>query len=204
MKCPMAGSCLFTGAGNGTGPGEGATLMNERVKSPRTLTGRWTGYYVQRDKRRDLTADLTQTGEKLRGTMQDLETVFEMSVFEMALEGGLPPGADEMIVSRIRKQFPELPGDPIRASMSLPSHSSVEGQVRSRTVYFLKSYQGEAFSGYRIGQQRIGMTIAGHAVHYRGQLSADGSTLEGTWWMSAQPALGIQRAEGAFLLERDE
>ncbi len=176
--------------------------MSEQVQLPRTLTGQWTGYYVQRDKRRDLAADLTQVGDRLRGGMRDLETQFELSVFEMAVEGGLPPGADELIVSRLRRQFPELPAEPIRAAMSLPSRSSLEGHVRGRTVYFLKTYQGEAFSGYRIGDHKVGVQLAGHAVHYKGVLAADGNCIEGTWWMDAQPQIGVPRAEGIFVLTR--
>jgi hypothetical protein len=134
--------------------------------------------------------------------MRDLQTQFELSVFEMAVEGGLPPGADEKIVSRIRKQFPELPPEPIRAAMSLPSHSALVGHVRGRTVYFLKTYQGEAFSGYRIGNHKIGVTLAGHSVHYKGQLSIDGNRIEGTWWVDAQPEIGVPRCEGQFVLTR--
>src|SRR5947209_7665267 len=148
--------------------------MSEQLQLPRTLTGRWTGYYVQRDRRRDLNADFTQAGAALRGTMQDLQTQFELSIFEMAVENGLEPGADEKIVSRIRRQFPELPAEPIRAAMSLPSRSALQGSIRGRTVYFLKTYLGEAFSGYRIGRHKVGVNMAGHSVHYKGALSRDG------------------------------
>jgi hypothetical protein len=177
--------------------------MSEQVQVPRTLTGHWAGYYIQRDKRRDLTANLTQAGDKLHGSMRDLETQFEQSLFEMAAEGGLPPGADELIVTRIRNQFPDLPSGPIRAAMSLPSRSSIEGNVRGRTVYFLKTYQGEAFSGYRVGKQTIGVNLAGHVVHYKGFLNSDGNTIEGTWWVDAQPHIGVPRLEGFFLLKKE-
>ena len=177
--------------------------MSEQGRFPQTLTGRWAGYYLQRDKRRELKADLTQAGDKFRGAMQDLQTQFELSVFEMAAEGGLPPGADEKIVSRIRRQYPELPAAPIKAAMSLPSGSVLEGHVLGRTVYFLKTYLGEAFSGYRVGQHKVGVNLSGHAVHYKGALSSDGNTIEGNWWVDAQPKLGTQRIEGFFVLTRE-
>jgi hypothetical protein len=177
--------------------------MSEQVRLPRTLTGHWAGYYIQRDRRRELTAHLTQAGDRLHGAMQDLQTQFEQSVFEMAVDGGLPPGADEKIVARLRRHFPELPADPVRAATALPPRSSLEGHVRGRTVYFLKTYQGEAFSGYRVGRHTVGVSLAGHVVHYKGVVSGDGRTIEGKWWMDAQPQLGVPRAEGFFVLTRE-
>src|SRR5262249_42677146 len=158
---------------------------------------------VQRDQRREIVAELSQDGDDLTGSMRDLQTEFELSVFEMAVEGGLPPGADEQIVSLLRKRFPDQAAAPIRVAMTLPAESVLERTVGGRTVYFLKVYQGEAFSGYRIGTRREGRTLENHSVHYRGQLSADGQFIEGTWWIDADPRHRTPRAEGTFRLQRE-
>jgi hypothetical protein len=166
------------------------------------LTGHWTGHYFQRDQARAIAADLVQTGESLRGHMRDDQTEFEQSVFETAVEAGLPPGADEQIVAKLREQFPDEPRSPIRAASTLPPTSVLEGSVRGRRVYFLKTYEGEAFSGYRVGCRQVGVTLEGHGVHYEGRLSIDGTTLEGQWWIDPLPGYGSRRTEGRFLLRR--
>jgi hypothetical protein len=181
----------------------GANEQEESMPPSLDVTGRWSGNYVQRDQSRQIVAALTQAGEDLTGSMHDQQTEFEQSVFEMAVEGGLPPGADEQIVSQLRKQFPDDPNAPIRVAMTLPPDSVLEGTVRGRTIYFLKIYQGEAFSGYRIGERRVGMTVASHGVHYRGQVSPDGQVIEGTWWIDPDPRRGTRRSEGTFRLQRE-
>src|SRR3954463_14209454 len=115
------------------------------VMPGQALTGQWTGYYVQKDQRRPITARLVQRNDRLEGSMRDLQTRFEMSVYEMAAECGLPPGADERIGGGLREKFPEEEGAPIRAVMTLPDDSTVRGQVRGQAVSFRKTYNGEAF-----------------------------------------------------------
>jgi hypothetical protein len=176
--------------------------MTESTGSVLSLTGSWIGHYMQRDRVRGIAADLQQEGERLSGQMRDAETVFELSIFELAAECGLPPGADEQIVSALREQFPDEPRAPIRAVSSLASDSLLEGSVRGRTVTFLKTYQGEAFHGYRVGGREVGTRVAGHSVHYRGQISADGQTLEGHWWIDPEPDRTTRRTEGTFVLRR--
>jgi len=166
------------------------------------LTGRWAGHYEQRDQRRAVVADLRQEGDALTGTMRDEQTEFEMTLYEMAAECGLPPGADEQILGALRQQFPERAKERIRALMTLPADSSLEGQVRGRTVAFRKTYRGEAFSGYRVGEERVGVSVKGHAVEYRGTLAEGGDLIEGTWWIEADSRRGLRRAEGSFVLRR--
>src|SRR5262249_39918219 len=168
------------------------------------LTGDWLGHYVQRDQPRGLVAAFRQDGERLAGTMRDLETEFERSVFDLAAQGGLPPGADEQIVSHLRSQFPDQAEGPIRAASSLPPESALEGAVRGDRVEFLKTYQGEAFTGFAVGRRRVGVTTPGHSVHYAGKLSPEGDALEGVWWIDADPERGTRRTEGTFLLRRRE
>jgi len=54
-----------------------------------------------------------------------------------------------------------------------------------------------------VGERRVGENVAGHGVHYRGRLSDDGTTLEGTWWIEADPGRAVRRTEGTFLLRRE-
>jgi hypothetical protein len=172
------------------------------MAQPVDLTGRWAGHYQQHGHAHPLAAELTQTGDRLTGTMRDEETTFESSVFEAAMEAGLPPGADEQIIIRLRGLFPESPRAPVRSATELPATSVLEGTVRGRTVSFLKTYEGEHFSGYRVGDQRVGVMIPRHEVHYQGHVSDDGTAFEGRWWIEPGPELGGRRTEGSFVLRR--
>src|SRR5207247_1054949 len=101
------------------------------------------------------------------------------------------------IEAKLREVVPHAPGAPIRYVTHLPAASVLEGRRHGQTVSFLKTYQGTAFSGYQMGDHRLGVQTLGHAVHYQGQLSADGLVLEGRWWIAADPAQGTRRAEGS-------
>ena len=172
--------------------------MTERAD----LSGHWVGHYSQHGVNHPISADITQAGPLLAGHMRDSDTVSEKSVFETALDAGLPPGADEQIESSLRTLFPDARGAPVRVTSRLPSDSSLEGHVRGRTVSFRKTYQGEHFVGYRVGGQQFGLTVEQHAVHYRGEVSADGASLEGRWWIDPAPAAHVVRTEGNFELRR--
>jgi hypothetical protein len=56
------------------------------------LTGVGTGHYAQRDRSHATNADLVQTGHLLTGVVRDNDTKVENSLFESAVEAGLPPG----------------------------------------------------------------------------------------------------------------
>jgi hypothetical protein len=133
--------------------------------------------------------------------MRDVETEFEFSVYELVAEGGLPPGADEQIISSLRQRYPGNANQPIRAVMTLPPDSTLEGRIRAQRVEFVKLYQGQAFSGFRMGEQRIGITQEASAVYYRGELNSDHDRIEGTWRIN--PTEDSQGAEGGFLLLRE-
>lgn len=165
-------------------------------------TGQWRGHYLQHDRARAIVAEWHHAGERLTGTMHDLDPACERSVFEMAVEAGLPPGEEEQIIAWLRAQFPDAPGVPIRSVTHLPPISVLEGTVRGRTVYFRKTYEGERFSGYRVGDRYVGVTIALHVVYYSGQLSDAGTHLEGRWWIQQAPEHGGHRTEGGFVLRR--
>ncbi len=180
---------------------QGITIGEQMTAAAIDLTGVWAGHYAQRDRSHAIHADLVQTGHLLTGVMRDHDTKVENSLFESAAEAGLPPGADEQIALRLRELYPEDRHAPIRRAMSLPSTSLLMGHVQTSTVYFLKSYQGDHFSGYRIGERRIGVTIAGHSVHYRGQINDAGTEIQGEWRIDPVAQMS-RRTEGAFLLRR--
>jgi len=166
------------------------------------LSGAWAGHYYQTGTAHPIRMDLVQEGDRLRGSMRDSDTESEKSVFEAALDAGLQPGADEQIVASLRELFPEERDAPIRATSRLPALSLIEGTARGRQVEFTKTYQGEHFVGYRVGGQQFGLTVEQHAVHYRGEVSADGASLEGRWWIDPAPAAHVVRTEGNFELRR--
>lgn len=151
------------------------------MAEPLNLTGHWSGHYYQHGTAHPIAADLVQTGARVSGTMTDSNTQREQSVFETAVEAGLPPGADEQITLKLRQMFPDAGGTPIRHVMQLPPQSILEGAVSDRGVYLRKTYPGEHFSGFRVGEHLVGERIAAHVVHYRGRISDDGKTIEGRW-----------------------
>ena len=68
--------------------------------------------------------------------------------------------------------------------------------------WFLKTYRGDHFSGYKVGDRLVGHRVSGHAVQYSGRLSPDGMEIEGRWWIDPDPESGAIRTEGSFLLRR--
>ena len=168
----------------------------------RDLTGRWDGSYFQHDRHHPIAAELVQVGERLTGSMRDGETDRSSSVFQVAFEAGLPPGADEQIVARLREAFPDEPAAPIRYLSHLPPASALEGWVRGTALYFLKTYQGTHTGGFAVGDRLVGHRIEGHAVHYSGKLSPDGLEIEGRWWIDPLCESGGRRTEGSFALRR--
>jgi hypothetical protein len=159
--------------------------------------GHWQGHYFQYGQPHPISMELRQDGEQFVGTMRDGHPDKERSVFEMAVDEGLPPGTDETIIEQLRKMFPGSMA-PVRAATSLPEMSLLRGWIEGDEVYFLKTYQGQYFHGYKVGEERVGMTLENHFVHYRGQLGADGRSIEGRWWIPADAQRGTGRAEGTF------
>lgn len=169
-----------------------------------SLSGRWTGHYYQHDQLHPIEAELVQKGATLAGLMRDLMTDRDASVFEAAAEAGLPPGADEQIVAKIRAMVPEETGGQVRFITHLPTDSLLEGTVEGRNVKFLKSYQGVAFNGYRLGESLVVNEHLGLAVHYEGRLSLDGGKIEGSWWIDANREMGVKRVHGEFTLNAED
>jgi hypothetical protein len=174
------------------------------MSSPFNLTGRWVGHYAQHGREHPITADFTQDGERLSGSMRDGHTEGEYSLFDVAAEAGLPPGTDEQIEVKLRELVPGAPASPIRYISRLPPESILEGRFDGRTVSFLKTYQGTSFGGYKVGEQLLGVPKAGHSVHYEGRLSPDGLVIEGWWWIDGDAEQGTRRTEGSFVLRRGD
>ena len=169
--------------------------------SSANLTGRWTGYYVQRGEQYPITADFLEAEGRLSGFMYDGRPDRDCSVFQATAQAGLPPGADEGIEAKLREMVPDAPAGPIRYVSHLPPNSTLQGRRTGQTVSFLKTYQGTSFGGYRVGGHLVGTRKAGHDVHYEGQFSPDGLVIEGRWWIDADPERDTRRTARRFRLQ---
>jgi hypothetical protein len=166
------------------------------------LSARWSGSYSQNGSDHPLWAILEQQGEILTGRMFDGDTRYETPLNELVESQGMPPGADEAIVARVRALFPDAVDSSIRGSVVLPSESDLEGSVIDHGVRFVKRYRGTAFSGFRVGDVQVGIAGQDHAVLYEGRVSPDGLRIEGRW-IVAGPS-DRDRVEGPFVLHRIE
>jgi hypothetical protein len=162
------------------------------------LTGTWVGEYYQHDRAHPIAATLVQAGEALSGSMRDGEPDQDMSVTE-ATAGS---GEDERIVARLRQLFPDAPAAPVRVISHLAPESTLEGCVSGTGVYFVKSYRGACFGGYRVGDRVVGRKVEDHVVHYSGRLGSGGREIEGRWWIDPRQDTGGRRIEGSFTLRR--
>ena len=166
------------------------------------LGGRWVGDYYQHDHPHPISLELNQVGDELTGSMRDGDTDQESTLFQVSAEAGLPPGADERIAAKLTEMFPDTPADSIRYVTHLPAESLVNGWVQGSTVYFLKTYEGAHFGGYKVGDRIVGHVTESHSVHYKGKLSPDGTEIEGRWWIESESGHGTARNEGSFILHR--
>lgn len=166
------------------------------------LSGTWRGYYTQHGKERPISARFEQEGFQIVGRMNDELTEFESTVSEMAMDQGLTPGADERIVEKIRELCPWVSQEQIRAESVLPSDSLLNGEIEGLAIRFRKTYQGQFFSGYRVGDVRVGITGEDHEVYYQGRISPDGMEIEGKWLLREGLDHDGPRAEGGFYLRR--
>lgn len=174
------------------------------MSASQDLSGRWTGYYLQHGQQHSITADLVQEETRLGGVMYDGEPDAEYSLFELAQHIGLAPGADEKIAEQVRAAYPDAPKGSIRYVTRLPTDSVLTGRRKEQHIYFLKSYQGTTFSGYKVGDQLLGTELPGHSVHYEGRLSYEGVEIDGQWWIDANPEIGSLRCQGLFFLRRQQ
>jgi hypothetical protein len=179
------------------------TSESKTVNTPPNLTGQWTGHYEQRGKEYPIAAHLVHDGVNLTGSMRDEQPERDYSLFEAAVQAGLPPGADERIDRDIRALVPAAPSAPIRALTGLHPDSRLVGRVEGNVVSFVKTYLGASFHGYKVGDIILGAETAGHDVQYQGKLSPDRQTIEGRWWIDADSSRGHSRCDGLFSLRRE-
>lgn len=166
-----------------------------------SLTGKWQGYYTQYETKMQIVATLTQDGARIAGRMRDVETVMEQPLYDAVAKAGLPPGADEQIAEQVRMAIPDAGTGPITSRVVLPEESILNGKVSGEFVKFTKSYQGNSFHSYEIGDKGVGQTIPGHSVEYSGRLSQDRNTITGRWTIHDQNATrGF--IDGSFELRR--
>ena len=165
------------------------------------VTGVWEGHYTQHNDKCSIRASLTQDGDRVSGTMMDVQTETDRSLFDAAIEAGLPPGSDEKLDEQIRQIAPEAGNEAIRAKMILPEQSQLDGIIEGRYVRFTKVYQGEHFTGFQVGDKIVGDVIENHSVQYSGRLSGDGLKIEGQWTIY-QPEAPKGYIDGMFVLRK--
>ncbi len=171
------------------------------TRDHRDVAGEWQGYYTQHHDRHPIEAVLTQDRGRISGTMTDIQTESESSLFDAAAEAGLPPGADERLDTQIRQMIPGSGNAPIRAKAVLPEKSQLDGLIDGSLVKFTKVYQGQHFVGFQVGDTHLGQIREGHTVEYSGRLSGDGSLIEGKWRIHSQES-PKGHIEGFFVLQR--
>jgi hypothetical protein len=168
------------------------------------LSGRWDGHYTQHDAAREISAEFTHSGPKLVGFMNDFCTMIEGSVDDFVLEQRMPPGSDERIVARIRSMCPGLERFPVRTLVELPPLSTIAGRVERTRIEFVKTYRGEHFAGYQVGDRRIGLRGSDQEIVYQGLLNASGTEIHGRWRVAGIRKAGSfsHRSVGTFVLRR--
>src|SRR5262249_11903499 len=143
--CPSAWALSYTemAASTSDSTPRSPSVWSERaMSSVENLTGRWVGYYVQGGHERPISADLVQDGADVSGSMRDVQPDRECSLFEGAVEAGLPPGADEQIDEKLRSMVPDAGSAPIRWVSHLPEDSVLKGSCEGEMVTFTKAYMG--------------------------------------------------------------
>jgi hypothetical protein len=168
------------------------------------LSGRWDGHYTQHDATRKISAEFTHCGPKLLGFMNDSCTIIEGSVGDLVVQQRMPPGSDERIVARIRSMCPGLEKFPVRTLVELPPLSTIAGRVERTRVEFVKTYRGEHFAGYQVGDRRIGLRGIDQEIVYQGVLNAFGTEIHGRWRVASIRKAGSfsHRSVGTFVLRR--
>jgi hypothetical protein len=166
------------------------------------ITGQWVGHYRQYGREHPISAEIVQKDERVTGVMSDGEPDSEQPLAQAAMEFGWQPGADEQVYERLRQLCPEAERLPIRTVTHLPTTSLLEGSVNGQHVHFVKTYQGESFLAFQVGEKRVGQVRQGHRVQYFGRLREDRRTIEGKWVIPpSQP--GERSMEGSFVLSRE-
>lgn len=133
------------------------------------LTGAWEGHYLQSGRRHGISMHVVQRGQSFVGRMRDVDTLLASHEVLHAMEGG-GDGKTREVVGEAE------------VLLTLPEHSSVEGEIEQRVVTFVKSYQGKSSTSVWVeGKANMTFEVPGHQVQYRGVLATDGNVLSGHW-----------------------
>lgn len=141
--------------------------MLRRAMTTFDLTGDWEGHYLQRGGKHGIAMRVVQRGQSFAGGMRDVDTLLASHETMRLLDPAHPE----------RERVTTL-----EVLMSLPEHSTVEGEVEGRVVIFVKSYRGTSTADVRLadGTSRQ-IRTPGHQVRYAGTLDASGNVLSGHW-----------------------
>jgi hypothetical protein len=166
------------------------------------LTGRWVGHYVQRDQRRQISADFRQQGVSLVGTMYDRTTEMSWPLLDqLGANGALSQQQREWLDSLLAA-LDDAPLSSIEGYFVRPQTAALMGELRDGHVSWQKQYNGPAQFGYRAGGRYVSKQVDDYVVNYQGSLSVDGFTIEGDWGIDARPDLGTPPRKGRFMLRR--
>jgi len=149
---------------------------------PFDLTGTWQGHYQQGGGRHGITMRVVQRGQSFVGNMQDSSTILAGRA-KVQAENGAPTEVDTL--------------------STLPSDSTVEGEVEGHRVVFVKSYRGKATTNVWVPDRGpMLFEFPGHQVHYVGILDDDGKVLRGHWSITEPGGDKVQRDH--FVLRRTQ
>ena len=180
-------------------------ISSNRESHP--LSGNWRGFYANNHSKSRIEVTLNQKGNRLRGSMIDLDNVHEFALEELMRDEDYPPEEISTLENEIRSQF-NAPGHaPVISRVTLPKDSSVYGEINDHLeIKLVKEYIGEPLHEYVVGSESIQIPFPNTPVNYRGQFLADKDRIEGTWEIVAiDPDSGKETIEsGSFALNRAE
>lgn len=168
------------------------------------FNGEWLGFYV--DPRLGqvefpIRANLTESKGRVRGNMADEMPRQEQTIDDilMLLEPENPHRANW---EWMNETYPNA-----RVITILPKDSKVEGSVLGMSIRFTKTYQGgpQVSIWEGVDPQPLREEHRLHPIEYEGQLSSDGSVIEGRWQIKRRQFFGLwltTLASGTFRLTR--
>ena len=173
----------------------------ENIFSKGTLSGRWDGAYAQHGRSFPIQAALKHRGNKLSGSMVDMEPCHNQSLRAMLQESHMSNDEIEQFVAEIRSQFPDTPEGEIDYRSQLPEKSLVDGTVDGRQVSFVKRYEGYMEIEYVLNDLALPDTVHCELIHYTGELSENCNTIAGEWTIPPPDDNGAT-VSGTFQLVR--
>jgi hypothetical protein len=162
------------------------------------IGGKWRGYYEQQGSRHAIEAEFSQHGQRFTGRMTDEDTLIM----------GPPEQVSEDELREALKLDDESPA-PMELVTSLPSDSTIEGQIDGETVRFVKKYIGSQTSSLWTDNVHVEIDLPNVEIQYEGRFEAQGDIIRGTWCIGGivlddedDPADFEDR--GLFALQREQ